>query len=207
MATIEEMTIISPPNTLFQGISTNYLDNLTFVEYLLGILKKMNEVIEQVNSNTSFIENYDGRINALEQAIAELREEIEQFENSIEIEFDLLAQDLEQTIDERLVAIRSELNQLLYAYRNESRAYTDTRIAEIQAEIDNILIGEIVVHDPTTGFDSPLQTVINNIYDSTRSDAITATEYDALQLTAITYDNYEITAFNYDQFAKSILIG
>ena len=207
MATIEEMTIISPPNTLFQGISTNYLDNLTFVEYLLGILKKMNEVIEQVNSNTSFIENYDGRINALEQAIAELREEIEQFENSIEIEFDLLAQDLEQTIDERLVAIRSELNQLLYAYRNESRAYTDTRIAEIQAEIDNILIGEIVVHDPTTGFDSPLQTVINNIYDSTRSDAITATEYDALQLTATTYDGYQITAFNYDQFAKSILIG
>jgi archaellum component FlaC len=207
MATIEEMTITSPPNTLFQGISTNYLDNLTYVEYLLGILKKMNEVIEQVNSNTSFIENYDGRINALEVEIANLKDEIEQFENSIEIEFDQLAQDLEQTIDERLVTIRSELNQLLYAYRNESRAYTDTRVAELQAEIDNILIGEIVVHDPTTGFDSPLQTVINNIYDSTRSDAITATEYDGLQLTATAYDGYQITAFNYDQFAKSILMA
>lgn len=207
MASIETMALTSPPNTLFQGVSTNYLDNLTYVEYLLGILKKMNEVIEQVNSNTSFIENYDGRINALEIEIANLRGEIEQFETDVQNQFNELESELNQTIDQRLIAIRNELNALLLAYRNESRAYTDVRIAEIQEEIDNILIGQIVVHDPTTGFDSPLQTVINNIYDSTRTDAITATEYDGLQLTATTYDGYEITAFNYDQFAKSILIS
>lgn len=207
MATIEEMTITSPPNTLFQGISTNYLDNLTYVEYLLGILKKMNEVIEQTNSNTSFIENYDGRINALEAEIAELRTEIEQFEASIEIEFDLLADDLNAEIDQRLTALRQELLGLIAIYRAESKAYTDTKFEELQQEIDNILIGEIILHDPTTGLDLPLQTVINNIYDSSRSDAITASEYDGLQLTATTYDNYEITAFNYDQFAKSILMA
>lgn len=207
MASIETMALTSPPNTLFQGVSTNYLDNLTYVEYLLGILKKMNEVIKQVNSNTSFIENYDGRINALEVEIANLREEIAKFEEDIELQFNDLKAELNAEIDERLIAIRNELNALLLAYRNESRAYTDVRIAEIQEEIDNILIGQIVVHDPTTGLDSPLQTVINNIYDSTRTDAITASEYDALELTATTYDGYQITAFNYDQFAKSILIS
>lgn len=204
---IEQFTITSPPNTLFQGISTNYLENLTYVEYLLGILKKMNEVIEQVNSNTSFIENYDGRINALEVEIANLRTEIEAFEENVQREFSDLEYELNQTIDQRLIAIRTELNALLVSYRNESRAYTDARIAEIQAEIDNILIGQIIVHDATTGLDSPLQTVLNNIYDSTRTDAITASEYDGLELTATTYDGYEITAFNYDQFAKSILIS
>ncbi len=207
MASIEQMALTSPPNTLFQGVSTNYLDNLTYVEYLLGILKKMNEVIAQVNSNTRFIENYDGRINTLEVEIANLREEITQFETDVQTEFEQLENQLKQTIDQRLISIRNELNALLLAYRNESRAYTDTKTQEIQEEIDNILIGEIVIHDPTTGQDAPLQTVINNVYDSTRTDAISASEYDGLQLTATTYDGYEITAFNYDQFAKSILIS
>lgn len=205
MATIDELTITSPPNTLFQGISTNYLDNLTYVEYLLGILKKMNEIIVQTNSNTSFIENYDGRINALEVEIEALRNEVNDFEDEINQQFAQLESELVNNINNQLILIRNELLNLLYAYRNESRAYTDTRIAEIQEEIDNILIGQIVVHDPTTGQESPLQTVINNIYDSTRTDAISATEYDALELTATTYDGYEITAFNYDQFGKTIL--
>ena len=87
MANIEKFTITSPPNSLFQGISTNYHDNLTYVEYLLGVLKKMNEVIAQVNSNTSFIENYDGRINALEVEIAKLRSEKAQFEADVTTNF------------------------------------------------------------------------------------------------------------------------
>lgn len=202
---IEDFNITSPPNTLFQGISTNYLDNLTYVEYLLGILKKMNEVIAQVNSNSSFIENYDGRINALEIEIARLRNEIEDFEDEVNENFANLERELTDKINNQLIQIRSELVQMVYAVRNECRAYTDTRIAQVEAEIDEILIGQITVHDPTTGYDSPLQTVLNNIYDSTREEAITATEYDALELTATTYDGYEISAFNYDQYGKTIL--
>ena len=68
MAEISQFTITSPPNTLFQGISTDYQDNLTYVEYLLGVLKKLNEVIVQTNSNTSFIEDYYGRIEAVEKS-------------------------------------------------------------------------------------------------------------------------------------------
>ena len=83
MANIEKFTITSPPNTLFQGISTDYQDNLTYVEYLLGVLKKMNEIIVQVNSNTSFIEDYDGRIEAVEREITTLRVEIQNFENQV----------------------------------------------------------------------------------------------------------------------------
>ena len=205
MANIEEFTITSPPNTLFQGISTDYHDNLTYVEYLLGVLKKMNEVIVQVNSNTSFIENYDGRINALEAEIARLRSEIEQFETDVNNRFSELQAQLIDLINTRLTQIRAELLALIEVYRAESKAYTDTQIALVEQEIQQILIGQITIHDPTTGYDSDLQTVINNIYDSTREEAITATEYDALELTATTYDGYEITAFNYDQYGKTIL--
>lgn len=205
MANIEKFTITSPPNTLFQGISTDYQDNLTYVEYLLGVLKKMNEIIVQVNSNTSFIEDYDGRIEAVEREIATLRVEIQNFENQVNTEFATLQEELINTINLRLTEIRSELLALIAVYRAESKAYTDTQIALVEQEIQSILLGQIIIHDPTTGLESDLQTVVNNIYDSTREEALTATEYDALELTASTYDSYEITAFNYDQYGKTIL--
>lgn len=205
MANIEKFTITSPPNTLFQGISTDYQDNLTYVEYLLGVLKKMNEIIVQVNSNTSFIEDYDGRIEAVEKEIATLTKEIQNFENQVNTNFANLEEELINTINLRLAEIRSELLALIAVYRAEAKAYTDTQIALVEQEIQNILLGQIIIHDPTTGLESDLQTVINNIYDSTREEALTATEYDALELTATTYDGYEITAFNYDQYGKTIL--
>lgn len=205
MANIDKITITSPPNTLFQGISTNYLDNLTFVEYVLGVLKKMNEVIEQVNSNTSFIENYDGRITELETEIASLRTEIENFEAKVETDFEELEESLIATINSRLVEIRTELLGLLATYRAESKAYTDTKIAQVEQEIDQILIGQITLRDPTTGLISPLQTVVDNLYDTTREEALTASEYDALDLTATAYDGYNLSAFDYDYYGKTIL--
>ena len=205
MADITKFTITSPPNSLFQGISTNYQDNLTYVEYLLGVLKKMNEVITQVNSNTSFIENYDGRITELETEITALRKEIEDFETKVETDFAELQTELINTINTRLIQIRSELIDLLAIYRAESKAYTDTKIAQVEAEIEQILIGQITLRDPTTGLISPLQTVIDNLYDTTREEALTATEYDALDLTATVYDGHDLTAFNYDYYGKTIL--
>jgi hypothetical protein len=205
MANIEKFTITSPPNSLFQGISTNYHDNLTYVEYLLGVLKKMNAVIEQVNSNTSFIENYDGRITELETEITALRTEIEEFEAKVKTDFDELETQLINTINAKLTEIRTELIGLLAVYRAESKAYTDTRIAQVEEEIDQILIGQITLRDPTTGLVSPLQTVIDNLYDTTREEALSATEYDALDLTATAYDGYNLSAFDYDYYGKTIL--
>lgn len=205
MANIEKFTITSPPNSLFQGISTNYHDNLTYVEYLLGVLKKMNAVIEQVNSNTSFIENYDGRITQLETEISALRTEIENFEDEVNSNFEQLQEQLINTINSRLVEIRTELLGLLATYRAESKAYTDTKIAQVEQEIEQILIGQITLRDPTTGLVSPLQTVIDNLYDTTREEALSATEYDALDLTATAYDGYNLSAFDYDYYGKTIL--
>ena len=207
MADITKFTITSPPNSLFQGISTNYQDNLTYVEYLLGVLKKMNEVIAQVNSNTSFIENYDGRISELENDITVFRKEIEDFETKVETDFENLETQLIDTINTRLVQIRTELIDLLTIYRAESKAYTDTKIAQVEAEIEQILIGQITLRDPTTGLISPLQTVIDNLYDTTREEALTATEYDAIDLTATAYDGYNLSAFDYDYYGKTILMA
>ena len=92
----------------------------------------------------------------------------------------------------------------------QANAYTDTIAAGLNARIDEVSVGDIELFDPTTGTINPIQTVINNLYNVGRTDALTATEYDTLDdgvpLRAMTYDAYLLTAFQYDQNAKSLLV-
>lgn len=183
-----------PPIGFFDPISVDPKDMMTDVEYLLGILKKLNEMIAQLNANTKFIDEYTGKIEEIEAEIAALREEMTVFENTVT-----------NNINQQFAQIKLEIQALIAGALVQANAYTDAIAAQLEQEIREISLGQIVVYDPTTGVLSPLQTVIDNLYGTTREEALTATEYDALELTATTYDAYEITAFNYDKYGKTIL--
>lgn len=185
-----------PPIGFFDPISVDPKDMMTDVEYLLGILKKLNEMIGQLNSNTTFIEEYSGKIEEIENDIASLRTEMTNFENQINAE-----------ITTRFNEIKVELQSAIATTLIQANAYTDATAANLREEIQAISLGQITLFDPTTGTLNNLQTVIDNIYNTSREEAITASEYDGLQLTATTYDGEEITAFNYDRYGKTILMG
>jgi hypothetical protein len=184
-----------PPIGFFQPISADPKDMMTDVEFLLGMLKKLNETIKQVNSNAEWISNYTGRVEEIEAEITALRTEMNEFESEVNA-----------NIDSRFTQIVADLNAAIATTLQQANAYTDVRAALLQQMIEDVVAGQIQVYDPTTGILSPLQTVIDNLYGSSRSDALTATEYDALLLTATGYDNYELTAKDYDQNAKSLLV-
>lgn len=184
-----------PPIGFFEPISVDPRDMMTDVEYLLGILKKLNEVIAQVNKNTAFIDEYSGKIEEIEAEILALKQDMTDFKNEVN-----------NSIALQFAEIKIELQSMIATTLNEARAYTDTVAAELEREIQEISVGQIIVFDPTTGLYSPLQTVIDNLYNTSREDALTATEYDTLELTATAYDAYELTAKEYDQNAKSLLV-
>lgn len=184
-----------PPIGFFDPISVDPKDMMTDVEYLLGILKKLNEMIAQLNANTKFIEDYSGKIEELEAEIASLRAEMTAFE-----------EDVNNNIATRFAAIKVELQAMIATALIQANAYTDSVAANLQAEIEQISIGQISLYDPTTGIYSPLQIVIDNLYGVGRTDALTASEYDALELTATAYDAYQLTAFDYDQSSKTLLV-
>lgn len=184
-----------PPISFFEPISVDPNDMMTDVEFLLGVLKKLNETIKQVNANTTFIDEYSGRIEELETEMADLQAEMNQFEA-----------DVDADITARFTQIRSELQAMISVTLNQANAYTDAKASQLEQEIQGIAVGQITVYDPTTGILSPLQTVLDNLYGTTREDALTATEYDALDLSATAYDAYDITAFEYDKYGKTLLV-
>ena len=184
-----------PPIGFFDPISVDPKDMMTDVEYLLGILKKLNEVIAQVNSNTDFINKYSGKIEEIEAEIALLRQEIADFESSVN-----------QTIAFQFAEIKIQLQSMIAAALTQANAYTDSVAARLEEEIENISVGQITVFDPSSGLYLPLQDALDNIYNAGRTDALTASEYDELELTATEYDTYELTAAEYDRQGKSLLI-
>lgn len=184
-----------PPIGFFEPISVDSRDMMTDVEFLLGVLKKLNEVIAQVNKNSEFIDKYTGKIEEIEAEMINLRQEMVDFENAINSE-----------IEARFASIKIELQAMIATALTHANAYTDSVASRLEEEIQQISIGQISLFDPTTGVYSPLQIVIDNLYNSSREDALTAGEYDALELTATAYDGYELTAQEYDQSAKSLLV-
>lgn len=184
-----------PPIGFFEPISVDPRDMMTDVEYLLGILKKLNETIAQVNSNTEFIEEYSGKIEEIEAEINSLRNEMVSFENQINTE-----------ITNRFAVIQAQLATEIAATLIRANAYTDGVANRLETEIQNIAIGQITVYDPTTGQVENLQTVIDNLYNTSREEALTATEYDTLELTATAYDAYQLTAIDYDRQGKLLLV-
>lgn len=185
-----------PPIGFFDPISVDPKDMMTDVEYLLGILKKLNEVIAQTNQNTEFITNYSGKIEEIEAEITALRQEMVDFE---ETTLDQIAAQFDE--------IKIELQSLIATALGQANAYTDAVASNLENQINNIALGQITVYDPVTGLQTDLQTALDDLYNTTRDEAITATEYDGLELTATTYDGYEISAFNYDRYGKTILMS
>lgn len=184
-----------PPIGFFEPISVDAKDMMTDVEFLLGVLKKLNEVIKQTNSNTEFVNEYSGKIEEIEEKIQNLEAEMQSFKeevnNSIALQF---------------AEIKVELQSMIATTLNQANSYTDAVAGRLEEEINQIAIGQISLYDPTTGLYSPLQTVIDNLFGQSRTDALTATEYDALELTATTYDGYQLTAYDYDTNAKTLLV-
>lgn len=184
-----------PPIGFFEPISVDPKDMMTDVEFLLGVLKKLNQVILQTNHNTEFINEYSGKIEEIEEEIKSLQSEIQNFEKEVT-----------DAIALQFADIKAELQAMIASALNQANAYTDAVAGRLENEIAQIAVGQIRVYDPTTGLYSPLQVVIDNLYGQGRSDALTATEYDTLELTATAYDGYELTAYEYDSNGKSLLV-
>ena len=195
MANIEKLSIDIPPNTLFQPITSVYKNNLTEVEFLLGVLKKLNEMIEQVNYCTDFIEKYDGEIDKLEKEFNDLVAENEQFKLNLQID-----------INNQLIAFRNQVNKQIETQIAGMKAYVDAQNEVLKEYIDEIALGQITLYNPATGTMEDLQSIINSMYDMDRTNGLTATEYDALELTATAYDAYDISAYDYDFNGKTILV-
>lgn len=192
---IEKISLRMPPNSMFQPVTSEFRNNITFTEFLLGILKKLNETITEVNGVSEYVQDFDSKYQEL----------LTEF-NELKAEFDGIKDEIVNEVSDKLTEFYAKVENEITIAVNYLKAYSDNGDRVLNDKIDQITLGNIELIDPTTGLLTPLQDVINNIAGTGR-DALTATEYDGLELTASTYDGYAINAYDYDYHGKAILMA
>ena len=181
-------------NRISKTLPLAFDESLSYLEMLCSMLDKLNETIEQVNKNTEVAERYEELLKEIEAEVNRLEQEYIEFKKQINEEIDTRFNELYSTLT---VYIENQLAVIRYEIQ--------TKYNELNKKIDDIIAGDIKIIDPTTGILSPIQVVINNLFDMNRTNAITALEFDGIELTATEFDAIEITAYNFDVNGKSLL--
>lgn len=198
---------------------TEYQLFCKIVEYLNKVIYNQklledsdNELVDAFNELKNYVDTYIITIPDFQQAINDINARL----NQLVLDLDIINGDINtlnnkidtevNALDSKINTVNSNLTNLIDETFLILKGYVDEKVIELTYKIDHIQIADLIVYDPTTGVDSPLQTVINNIAQLSNKDGLTASEYDALDLTAQGFDAYQITAYEFDSSGKIILV-
>jgi hypothetical protein len=197
-----------------------YNASITYYEQVGQLVYKINELIDAMNSYAEDYKSYtDEQIALLKKYVDSQITEVYAYADKINIDLtnligitaDNLKADYISKINQLNSSLNARITQEVFTINNRITSEVITLNTRISLEaqnlkdyIDSQLI-DIKVIDPTTGLISDLQTTLNNIVNLMKDDALTAEQYDALNLTAQTYDNKKLTAYQYDFNGKSLL--
>ena len=120
----------------------------------------------------------------------------------------------EQITTEYKAYCNNQINQLnIYidnqdAHYNElAEGYAANALSQSKTYTDNQVLTYTMMVNPITGEYEDVRLVVDDIVSYFHTEnALTAAEYDALDLTAEDYDNYELTAYDYDFNGKIRLV-
>lgn len=179
------------------------------------------ELVEYMNAHKVEYLELEARVKALEDNIDSFEVEINRrfydLEGQLRSDIDTQMAAVIAEVNDKLSEVDSTLNDLEYKfalfkndvrslviqYYNLGTAYTDFKIEELINSLPELTT--VYVYNPIKGEITTLQIAINDLYDLGRPEALTALEYDSLELTASEYDALEITAINYDLRARALI--
>lgn len=184
-------------------LPSSYMESLSYLEMLSWlcnyiektVIPAINENAEAVKEIQEFLEKYQDQYDEVKQMMEELIISINQRFSEIE-----------QELTVKFNQLTNQVLELIDNNYNLLKNYIDGKYEELDYKINHISIDSIELRDPTTGTYNNIQVVIDNVFNTFNVDALTASEYDALELTATSYDTYDITAYDYDTKAKTLLV-
>lgn len=203
--------------TNFPFIEADF-DAVTSYELWCKVVKYVNELISNMKLTQDAVNDLIDAFAELKQYVDTYLTDIDEVKRQIEVINSTLVDykelidqntsdiaNLDNKIDSEIQALSERLTRLIVNNYNILKDYIDGNVAILDEKITNIQIGQIQVYNPTNGLLQPLQDVLNDLYESGNINAISASEYDALELTATAYDAYQLTAREYDTNAKELL--
>ena len=174
-----------------------YDNSLSYYEVLCKVVDYLNKIIDTLESWDEDLKDYvDQRIDSLTQDWLKtvyniLNEYTAQFDAKLDAEHEWNVQEHAKILANLSAQIQA-INEIVEKSNISIKLYVDSEIQKLRDEIPEIT--SVMVIDPTSGKLVTIQDALNHVYDFLRCCALTASEYDSLQLTAEKYDSYSLTA-------------
>lgn len=217
--------------TILSQLRGKINETITLIDELESEVNSMSSEFESIKSRLTAVETKLDTIEAelkayideqLEGVEERLDEKLEAYKTQIDAEIVELIADLnifKAEIESEITDFDTRLDQFndymvnrfqeLTNYVNTTeealRALLQVEIDDLQNQIDNLVFELPDIYNPVEGVDTSIQQAILDLYNLAQSDAITAQEFDALEITAAEFDALEITARDFDLHAKTIL--
>ena len=201
------------PCAIIGGLPVSIMEALSYENQVLGIMKFLKDnVIPTLDTNTENITLLKEYVDEYLVGFEELQEQVAEIQALVNILNSQTTQNtqdivlLREKINTDINNLKLELEEEINGAYNTLKQYVDNNVDDLNNKITNIQIGAISVYNPTNGLLQPLQVVLNDLYEVSNKDGLTATEFDALELTATAFDAYQITAYEFDSEGKIILV-
>lgn len=181
-------------------IPTSFKISMTYEEQVLWLCNYIeNVVIPLLKENQEAITKLEELTEKLDQKIIEIDEALAELDN--------FKDEITQAVSVELQNQYNRVVSLMNDYQIIFNQNLNTLNTELSERIDKIELGDIEAYNPTNGTYENVSKVIQDVYDSLRSNSISCNEFDSLQLSATQFDEKEITAFNFDLNGKIILMS
>lgn len=172
-----------------------YDDTLSYYEQLCKFADKLNEVIDSIN-------NFHQEVSAeIDAKIAELKVYVDEENKKQDLAVEEKINSVYQYIEKQL--------EIVYNYIDDGdtviRMFVESEIAKLKKYVDDAILGDIIVYDPTTGYKNKLCVVLEHIYDTLRYYGITCYNFDGLKIDCTTFDNKNMTAIEFDTLSLCII--
>ena len=178
------------------------------LDYVISQVESVKQIKAEIDEKLAELDQYT-------QAFNELTQKYNQLEN----DFILLKSDVNTQIADGMNSLNSRFN-VLSAQMNQQYASFTANVSDIISALErevydldtylqqvvNGLQDAIILFNPLTGETNTLQQIIYYLASLHMGDALTAAEYDALDLTATAYDAYQLTAYQYDSEGRTLLV-
>lgn len=172
-----------------------YDDTLSYYEQLCKFASKLNELVDGLNNFNENVEDMvDSKISILKEYV----------DNENKKQDDITTEKFNDVYN----FINNKINEI-YTYINNGdtilKNYIDNEIKKLKEWVNEAVLGNIIIYDPTTGYKNPLETVLSHIYDALRYWGINCYQFDSANITCDYFDNKNMTALEFDTKSLEII--
>lgn len=177
------------------------------LDWILDQMKILDSKLDELDAVLAKLDEYTQAFNDLTAKYNQLESDFNVFKSDVNTQ---LADGM-QNLNNRFADLTALLNGQYATFTNNVHMIIDALSAEISnldselQEVINGLQNAIILFNPLTGEENTLQQIIYYLASLHMTDALTASEYDALDMTATYYDGKDLTAYQYDSAGKTLL--